>query len=35
VTAEQLNRSGLGFAPDAVRLREFASRTLPVREFRV
>jgi L-alanine-DL-glutamate epimerase-like enolase superfamily enzyme len=35
VTAQQLNRPGLGFAPDAARLREFASRTLPVREFRV
>jgi L-alanine-DL-glutamate epimerase-like enolase superfamily enzyme len=35
VTAEQLNRSGLGFVPDAARLREFASHTLPVREFRV
>jgi L-alanine-DL-glutamate epimerase-like enolase superfamily enzyme len=35
VTANQLNRPGLGFAPDAARLREFASRTLPMREFRV
>jgi L-alanine-DL-glutamate epimerase-like enolase superfamily enzyme len=35
VTADQLNRPGLGFVPDAARLREFASRTQPVREFRV
>jgi L-alanine-DL-glutamate epimerase-like enolase superfamily enzyme len=35
VTAAQVNRPGLGFAPDAARLREFASRTLPMREFRV
>jgi L-alanine-DL-glutamate epimerase-like enolase superfamily enzyme len=35
VTASQVNRPGLGFAPDADRLREFASHTLPVREFRV
>jgi L-alanine-DL-glutamate epimerase-like enolase superfamily enzyme len=35
VTADQINRPGLGFAPDAARLREFASRTLPVREFRL
>ncbi len=35
VTADQLNRPGLGFAPDAGCLREFASRTLPMREFRL
>jgi L-alanine-DL-glutamate epimerase-like enolase superfamily enzyme len=35
VTVPQINRPGLGFAPDVVRLREFASRTLPMREFRV
>ena len=35
VTISQVERPGLGFAPDAARLREFASTTLPVREFRV
>ena len=35
VTAAQVNRPGLGFVPDSARLREFASRTLPMREFRV
>lgn len=35
VTSAQLDRPGLGFAPDADRLREFASVTLPMREFRV
>jgi L-alanine-DL-glutamate epimerase-like enolase superfamily enzyme len=34
VTAAQLLRPGLGFAPDAARLREFASTEWPVREFR-
>ena len=34
VTSAQLDRPGLGFAPDADRLCEFASATLPVREFR-
>jgi L-alanine-DL-glutamate epimerase-like enolase superfamily enzyme len=34
VTTAQFERPGLGFAPDAVRLREFASATLPMREFR-
>lgn len=34
VTAAQVERPGLGFAPDPARLREFASITLPVREFR-
>jgi L-alanine-DL-glutamate epimerase-like enolase superfamily enzyme len=34
VSIEQLNRPGLGFAPDVDRLREFASRALPVLEFR-
>jgi L-alanine-DL-glutamate epimerase-like enolase superfamily enzyme len=34
VTIEQMNRPGLGFAADATRLRDFASGTLPVREFR-
>ena len=35
VTTAQVERPGLGFAPDAVRLREFASTTWPIREFRV
>lgn len=35
VSSAQLDRSGLGFVPDADRLREFASATLPMREFRV
>ncbi|MGA8513297.1 MAG: enolase C-terminal domain-like protein [Burkholderiaceae bacterium] len=35
VTVDQMNRPGLGYAPDAARLREFASSTLPMREFRV
>src|SRR5471032_2953757 len=34
VTADQLERPGLGFAPEAARLREFGSASLPVREFR-
>ena len=34
VTSAMLDRPGLGFAPDADRLREFASATLPMREFR-
>jgi L-alanine-DL-glutamate epimerase-like enolase superfamily enzyme len=34
VTAEQVNRPGLGFVPDADRLREFASKTIAPREFR-
>jgi hypothetical protein len=34
VVSTQLERPGLGFAPQARRLREFASPTLPVREFR-
>jgi L-alanine-DL-glutamate epimerase-like enolase superfamily enzyme len=34
VTTAQVERPGLGFAPDADRLREFASTTLAVREFR-
>jgi L-alanine-DL-glutamate epimerase-like enolase superfamily enzyme len=34
VTIEQMNRPGLGFAPDADRLNEFASRTIRIREFR-
>jgi L-alanine-DL-glutamate epimerase-like enolase superfamily enzyme len=34
VTADQAERPGLGFAPEAARLREFASAALPVREFR-
>ena len=35
VSTAQVQRPGLGFAPDANRLREFASKSLPVREFRV
>jgi hypothetical protein len=35
VTAAQFERPGLGFAPEAGRLREFASASLSVREFRV
>jgi L-Ala-D/L-Glu epimerase len=35
ITTAQMQRPGLGFAPDAARLREFASASLPVREFRV
>ena len=34
VTTAQVQRPGLGFAPDAARLREFASASLPMREFR-
>jgi L-alanine-DL-glutamate epimerase-like enolase superfamily enzyme len=34
VTTAQVQRPGLGFAPDANRLREFASTLLTVREFR-
>ena len=34
ITRAQLDRPGLGFAPDAARLREFASAVLAVREFR-
>jgi L-alanine-DL-glutamate epimerase-like enolase superfamily enzyme len=34
VTLAQLDRPGLGFAPDEARLRDFASGTLPGREFR-
>ena len=34
VTTDQFTRPGLGFAPDPARLREFASKTLPVREYR-
>jgi L-alanine-DL-glutamate epimerase-like enolase superfamily enzyme len=34
VTAAQLQRPGLGFAPEASRLREFASTEWPMREFR-
>jgi L-alanine-DL-glutamate epimerase-like enolase superfamily enzyme len=34
VTAEQVNRPGLGFVPDVDRLREFASKTIATREFR-
>jgi L-alanine-DL-glutamate epimerase-like enolase superfamily enzyme len=33
VTTAQVQRPGLGFAPDAARLREFASPSLPVREY--
>jgi L-alanine-DL-glutamate epimerase-like enolase superfamily enzyme len=33
ISIEQLNQPGLGFRPDADRLREFASSTLPIREF--
>jgi L-alanine-DL-glutamate epimerase-like enolase superfamily enzyme len=35
VSAAQFERPGLGFAPEAGRLREFASASLSVREFRV
>lgn len=35
VQAIQIDRPGLGFAPDAARLREFASASLPMREFRL
>jgi L-alanine-DL-glutamate epimerase-like enolase superfamily enzyme len=35
ITIEQMNKPGLGFKPDTERLREFASRTLPIREFNV
>jgi L-alanine-DL-glutamate epimerase-like enolase superfamily enzyme len=34
VTTAQLSRPGLGFTPDAARLREFASAAVPRREFR-
>ena len=34
VTSTQLDRPGLGFVPDPGRLREFASATWPMREFR-
>jgi L-alanine-DL-glutamate epimerase-like enolase superfamily enzyme len=34
VTIAQMDRPGLGFAPDEARLRDFASGTLPIREFR-
>lgn len=34
ITTAQVERPGIGFAPEAARLREFASATLPVREFR-
>lgn len=34
VVSTQFERPGLGFAPQASRLREFASTTVPVREFR-
>jgi L-alanine-DL-glutamate epimerase-like enolase superfamily enzyme len=34
VSTAQMQRPGLGFAPDAARLREFASASLPVRELR-
>jgi L-alanine-DL-glutamate epimerase-like enolase superfamily enzyme len=33
VTVEQMSGPGLGFAPDTDRLREFASRAVPIREF--
>ena len=35
VFASQLSLPGLGFAPEAERLREFASAALPVKEFSV
>ena len=34
VTTSQVERPGLGFAPDAVSLREFASNMWPMRQFR-
>jgi L-alanine-DL-glutamate epimerase-like enolase superfamily enzyme len=34
ITVAQMNQPGLGFAPDAMRLRDFASGTWSVREFR-
>ena len=34
VTTSQVERAGLGFAPEAIRLREFASTAWPTREFR-
>ena len=34
ITTAQFERPGLGFAPEAARLREFASAALAVREFR-
>lgn len=34
VNSTQVDRPGLGFAPEATRLREFASTAWPVREFR-
>ena len=34
ITTAQFERPGLGFAPEAARLREFASATLALREFR-
>ena len=34
ITTAQVERPGLGFAPEAARLREFASSVLPLREFR-
>ena len=34
ITTAQVARPGLGFAPEAARLREFASPVLPLREFR-
>jgi hypothetical protein len=30
----QVERPGIGYAPEAARLREFASGTVPAREFR-
>ena len=34
VTTQQFDKPGLGFSPSAERLRDFASTTVPVREFR-
>ena len=35
ILIEQLSKSGLGYAPEAKHLAEFASKTLPVREFNI
>ena len=35
ILIEQLHQPGLGYAPEAKYLAEFASKTLPMREFRI